>query len=67
VQPALQRKRILMVDDDATNREILALHAAKWGMVVIQPGEFLITSAKRLLDFCNNICPTHALQQTTRS
>ena len=29
VQPALQRKRILMVDDNATNRKILALQAAK--------------------------------------
>jgi signal transduction histidine kinase/CheY-like chemotaxis protein len=33
-QPALQGKRILVVDDNATNRKILALQAAKWGMVV---------------------------------
>jgi signal transduction histidine kinase/DNA-binding response OmpR family regulator len=33
-QPALQAKRILVVDDNATNRMILALQAAKWGMVV---------------------------------
>jgi len=33
-QPALQGKRILVVDDNATNRRLLALQAAKWGMVV---------------------------------
>jgi CheY-like chemotaxis protein len=32
-QPALRAKRILVVDDNATNRRILALQAAKWGMV----------------------------------
>jgi signal transduction histidine kinase/CheY-like chemotaxis protein len=32
-QPALSGKRVLAVDDNATNRKVLALQAAKWGMV----------------------------------
>jgi len=38
-QPALAGKRILVVDDNATNRKILALQTARWGMVV-QDTEF---------------------------
>ena len=33
-QPALQGKRILVVDDNATTRRILALQAMEWGIVV---------------------------------
>ncbi|HEX5804366.1 MAG TPA: response regulator, partial [Azospira sp.] len=33
-QPALKGRRILVVDDNATNRRILALQSAKWGLVV---------------------------------
>jgi CheY-like chemotaxis protein len=32
VQPALQNKRVLIVDDNATNRYILNMQTAKWGM-----------------------------------
>jgi signal transduction histidine kinase/CheY-like chemotaxis protein/tetratricopeptide (TPR) repeat protein len=32
-QPGLSGKRVLVVDDNATNRKVLALQAAKWGMV----------------------------------
>ena len=31
-QPALAGKRMLVVDDNATNRKVLALQAGKWGM-----------------------------------
>ena len=32
IQPALQGKRVLIVDDNATNRRILMLQTEKWGM-----------------------------------
>jgi GAF domain-containing protein/CheY-like chemotaxis protein len=32
IQPELQGKRLLVVDDNATNRRVLSLQAAKWGM-----------------------------------
>ena len=37
-QPALKGKRILVVDDNATNRRILALQCAKWGLVAQTTG-----------------------------
>jgi len=32
VQPRLDGKRLLIVDDNATNRRVLALQTGKWGM-----------------------------------
>ena len=38
-QPALAGKRLLVVDDNATNRRILALQAAKWGLVPVDTAD----------------------------
>src|SRR5206468_1709320 len=32
IQPALQGKRVLIVDDNATNRRVLEVQTTKWGM-----------------------------------
>ena len=32
-QPQLEGKRLLIVDDNATNRRILSLQTGKWGMM----------------------------------
>jgi signal transduction histidine kinase/DNA-binding response OmpR family regulator len=43
-QPGLAGKRVLVVDDNATNRKVLALQTAKWGMSsrdTASPGEAL--------------------------
>jgi PAS domain S-box-containing protein len=38
VQPSLQEKRVLAVDDNATNRRILTAHLENWGMPVRATG-----------------------------
>ena len=43
-QPALDGKRVLVVDDNATNRQVLALQSGQWGMesrATGSPGEAL--------------------------
>jgi hypothetical protein len=36
-QPALAGKRLLIVDDNATNRRILSLQTARWGLLPRTP------------------------------
>ncbi|HEY5731695.1 MAG TPA: GAF domain-containing protein [Anaerolineales bacterium] len=36
IQSALQDKRVLIVDDNATNRRILKLQTEKWGMIALE-------------------------------
>ena len=53
LQPALLGKRMLVVDDIAINRRILALQAAKWGMQVhdeASPEQALVTLAREPYD-----------------
>ena len=45
-QPALRGKRLLIVDDNATNRRIVAQYARSWGMVPIETA-----SAREALDW----------------
>ena len=47
VQAELQGKRLLIVDDNATNRRILALQSSKWGMVASDT-EFPAEALRRL-------------------
>ncbi len=44
-QPALKGRHVLVVDDNATNRRILALQSAKWGLVVKDSADPLLAPA----------------------
>jgi signal transduction histidine kinase/CheY-like chemotaxis protein len=52
-QPELQGRRVLIVDDNATNRRVLSLQVIKWGMVALAietPAEALACLAKDAFD-----------------
>jgi len=51
-QPELSNKRILIVDDNATNRKIMALQAKSWGMQF-----WLASSGAQALDYIRNDIP----------
>jgi two-component system, sensor histidine kinase and response regulator len=53
--PILQRTRMLIVDDNATNREILRHHLLSWGVTVVEAGSCL--DALQILEkaFCGEI------------
>ncbi len=48
IQPQMAGKRVLVVDDNATNRRILSLQMQKWGMIVLTAADGL--QALELID-----------------